>query len=63
MEKKRKTDEELLEELKDKRTKCTVWLRVMGYHRPLETFNAGKAGEADERAYFLQPSLPDTVLK
>ena len=43
---------EILEELKDKRTKCTVWTRCMGYHRPVETFNIGKKGEHAERKQF-----------
>ena len=25
-----------------KRTKCLVYTRVMGYHRPVESFNIGK---------------------
>ena len=36
-----KTDEQLLAEHSEERTKCTVYTRVMGYHRPVETFNAG----------------------
>lgn len=24
------------------RTKCEVWTRVMGYHRPIDSFNVGK---------------------
>jgi len=34
--------EEVLEKLKDKRQKCMVYTRVMGYHRPVESFNIGK---------------------
>ena len=26
----------------EKRTKCLVYTRVMGYHRPVESFNIGK---------------------
>lgn len=40
---------EILEKLKDKRTKCIVYTRVMGYHRPVESFNVGKTGEHKER--------------
>lgn len=29
-----------------------VWTRVMGYYRPVETFNLGKIGEHMERVYF-----------
>lgn len=47
-----RSDEEILEELKDQRTRCTVFTRVMGYHRPVETFNSGKVGEFEERKWF-----------
>ncbi len=46
------TREEILEKFKDKRTKCTVYTRVMGYHRPVESFNIGKKGEHKERKHF-----------
>ena len=44
----------ILEELKEKRTKCIVYTRVMGYHRPVESFNIGKKGEHQERKFFLE---------
>ncbi|MGJ0338781.1 anaerobic ribonucleoside-triphosphate reductase [Aliarcobacter cryaerophilus] len=31
----------LLEKNIEKRTKCIVYTRVMGYHRPVESFNIG----------------------
>lgn len=34
------------------RTKCLVYTRVMGYHRPVESFNIGKKGEHKERTHF-----------
>jgi len=43
---------EILESLKDKRQKCIVYTRVMGYHRPIESFNLGKLGEHKERKQF-----------
>ena len=43
---------ELLERHKDQRTKCIVYTRVMGYHRPVESFNIGKKGEHMERKFF-----------
>ncbi len=46
--------EEILTGLKEKRQKCTVYTRVMGYHRPVESFNIGKAGEHRERKQFIQ---------
>lgn len=37
-----------------KRTKCIVYTRVMGYHRPVESFNIGKKGEHQERKFFIE---------
>jgi anaerobic ribonucleoside-triphosphate reductase len=34
------------------RTRCEVWTRVMGYHRPVSSFNTGKQGEFNERRFF-----------
>ncbi|WP_258725972.1 ribonucleoside triphosphate reductase [Cellulomonas sp. NS3] len=34
---------------------CEVWTRVMGYHRPVSSFNIGKKGEHAERTPFLEP--------
>lgn len=31
---------------------CEVWTRVMGYHRPVESFNTGKKTEYRERRFF-----------
>ena len=40
-------------ELKDEeRQPCEVWTRVMGYHRPVTSFNIGKKGEHHERQFF-----------
>ncbi|MCU7890489.1 MAG: anaerobic ribonucleoside-triphosphate reductase [Candidatus Thiodiazotropha sp. (ex Ustalcina ferruginea)] len=40
-------------ELRDEeRTRCEVWTRVMGYHRPISAFNPGKQSEQAERLYF-----------
>jgi len=40
-------------ELRDEeRTRCEVWTRVMGYHRPVAAWNAGKQSEHRERRYF-----------
>ena len=42
-------------ELKDsERQPCEVWTRVMGYHRPVQSFNIGKKGEFAERKYFVE---------
>lgn len=48
------TDQEILEKLKDKRTKCLVYTRVMGYCKPTENFNTGKKGEHKERMMFVE---------
>ena len=34
------------------RQRCEVWTRVMGYHRPVASFNIGKKGEHAERRFF-----------
>lgn len=48
------TDQEILEKLQEKRTRCVVYSRVMGYHRPVEGFNIGKKGEHKERVMFVE---------
>ena len=45
----------ILKEHEADRTKCMVYTRVMGYHRPVETFNDGKQGEFNERKNFYEP--------
>jgi hypothetical protein len=45
-------------ELRDEeRTRCEVWTRVMGYHRPVSSWNPGKRSEHAERQYF-QEAMP-----
>ena len=39
-------------EFEAKRTRCSVYTRVMGYLRPTDSFNTGKKGEHKERQYF-----------
>ncbi|MBS4096548.1 MAG: hypothetical protein KGZ83_06895 [Sulfuricella sp.] len=36
----------------EERQPCEIWTRVMGYHRPVASFNIGKKGEFYERCYF-----------
>ncbi len=36
----------------EERTRCEVWTRVMGYHRPVASFNKGKKSEHRERRFF-----------
>lgn len=38
----------------DERQPCEIWTRVMGYHRPVSSFNRGKQGEFRERVYFTE---------
>jgi len=40
----------------DERQPCEVWTRVMGYHRPVASFNIGKQGEHNERRFFAEAS-------
>lgn len=36
----------------DERQPCEVWTRVMGFHRPVASFNIGKKGEHHEHRFF-----------
>lgn len=47
-------EKEILEKYENDRTKCTVYTRVMGYHRPVESFNIGKKAEHKQRIYFVE---------
>ncbi len=42
----------ILVQKQQQRTKCLVYTRVMGYHRPVESFNIGKKGEHKQRTHF-----------
>lgn len=46
------TKNPILEQNPKLRTKCLVYTRVMGYHRPVESFNIGKKGEHKQRTHF-----------
>ena len=41
----------------EERQVCEVWTRVMGYHRPVASFNEGKKGEHYERQFFVETRL------
>jgi hypothetical protein len=41
----------------DERQPCEVWTRVMGYYRPVSSFNTGKQGEYAERTCFDEPAF------
>lgn len=51
-----KKDVELTNE---ERQPCEVWTRVMGYHRPVQSFNTGKKGEFAERVCFTEKSAAE----
>ena len=36
------------------RTRCEIWSRVMGYHRPLTAWNRGKQQEHRDRLLFVE---------
>ncbi|MEW5250628.1 anaerobic ribonucleoside-triphosphate reductase [Microbulbifer sp. 2201CG32-9] len=40
------------------RTRCEVWSRVMGYHRPVSFWNPGKQSEHRERRFFVVDNKP-----
>jgi hypothetical protein len=42
----------ILKKHTESRTRCLVYTRVMGYHRPVESFNIGKKGEHKQRTHF-----------
>ena len=53
-------------ELKDsERQPCEVWTRVMGYHRPVQSFNIGKKGEVacNSPAFLLSASYAHNTQK
>jgi anaerobic ribonucleoside-triphosphate reductase len=37
------------------RTRCEVWSRCMGYHRPISWWNPGKQQEHRDRVNFREP--------
>jgi anaerobic ribonucleoside-triphosphate reductase len=39
----------------EERQPCEIWTRVMGYFRPVSSFNRGKQGEFHERNCFREP--------
>jgi hypothetical protein len=43
----------------DQRQRCEVWTRVMGYHRPVSSFNIGKKAEHNERRFFSESAGGD----
>lgn len=54
MEIKHLEQEQTIELRDEERQPCEIWTRVMGYHRPMSSFNHGKKGEFHERTYFTE---------
>ncbi len=46
----------------NQRTKCEIWTRVMGYHRPVSEFNMGKKSEYAERTVFEESRAMDACV-
>ena len=45
--------QEIIQQLKnEERTRCEIWTRVMGYHRPVSAWNPGKKQEHADRTQF-----------
>ncbi len=48
----------VVQQLKDEeRTRCEIWSRVMGYHRPVSSWNVGKKQEHADRTLFREPAV------
>jgi len=49
----------------NERTRCEIWTRVMGYHRPVSQFNVGKQSEHRERLHFREENTktPEAIRK
>ena len=45
----------------DERQRCEVWTRVMGYHRPVASFNRGKQSEFRERTFFDETAAAESI--
>jgi hypothetical protein len=45
------------------RTRCEVWTRVMGYHRPVSFFNPGKKSEHYSRKHFTECAAANREFK
>ena len=52
-----------INKLKDEeRQRCECWTRVMGYYRPVDSFNVGKKAEYKDRKCYKEPDcISDNV--
>ena len=48
------SNQEILKAKESERVKVLTYTRVMGYHRPTESFNIGKQGEHKDRVQFTE---------
>ncbi len=46
-----------MEAIKSLRIPCQIYTRVMGYHRPVSSFNIGKKSEFYSRNYFKEQEI------
>lgn len=46
------TVSEFLQKHRDKRQKCLIFSRCMGYYRPTKDYNKGKQSEFAERVFY-----------
>jgi anaerobic ribonucleoside-triphosphate reductase len=49
----------MIELTNQERQPCEIWTRVMGYHRPVSSFNIGKKGEHAERKMFREQPMKE----
>jgi len=54
------TNEAGCDTLESKRVACEVWTRVMGYHRPVTSFNIGKKSEHYSRTHFKETACANS---
>jgi anaerobic ribonucleoside-triphosphate reductase len=45
----------------EERTRCEIWTRVMGYHRPVSEWHIGKRQEHKDRLYFRETDTKERV--
>ena len=46
----------------EQRQPCEVWTRVMGYHRPVVSFNTDKKSEYAERTFFKETACSSSAI-
>jgi anaerobic ribonucleoside-triphosphate reductase len=49
----------MVEPRDEERTRCEIWSRVMGYHRPVQAWNLGKQQEYADRKLFREHPIPE----